>query len=161
MIKFLLSLLVGLFILTGNAYAEECTFPPVTAVPNTTSTIEQSVYNQINQYRASQGLPTLNRNSALDNQARIHSTNMANGSVSFGHDGFSTRLANSGLSYTSAAENVAYNQGHSDPATKAVQGWLQSSGHLANIKGNFTITGVGVAKNSQNAYYFTQLFMKQ
>ncbi|HLP88477.1 MAG TPA: CAP domain-containing protein [Nostocaceae cyanobacterium] len=125
-----------------------------------TAAIENSVYQQINQYRVSQNLPPLARNTSIDNQARIHSQNMASGKVPFGHQGFQQRVTAIGIPYTSAAENVAYNQGYSDPATKAVQSWLQSSGHLANIKGNFNLTGVGVAVNSKGVVYFTQIFLK-
>ncbi|MEH2146431.1 CAP domain-containing protein [Nostoc sp.] len=125
-----------------------------------TATLEQSVFNQINNYRASQGLPGLTRNSAIENQARIHSQNMANGTVPFGHTGFSERVRAIGIPYRAAGENVAYNQGYSDPATIAVQGWLKSPGHLANIKGNYDKTGIGVASNSRGAIYFTQIFLR-
>ncbi|QHG17913.1 CAP domain-containing protein [Nostoc sp. ATCC 53789] len=125
-----------------------------------TAAVEQSVFNQINSYRTSQRLPALTRNSAIDNQARIHSQNMASGKVPFGHTGFSERIKAVGISYTSAGENVAYNQGYTDPATKAVQGWLNSPGHLANIKGNFNKTGIGVASTSTGKVYFTQIFFR-
>ncbi|MBN3926222.1 CAP domain-containing protein [Nostoc sp. NMS4] len=125
-----------------------------------TAALEQSIFNQINNYRISQGLSALTRNGAMDNQVRIHSQNMANGSVPFGHTGFSERLRATRVSYRSAGENVAYNQGYSDPATVAVQGWLRSPGHLANIRGNYNLTGIGVAKNSRGAIYFTQMFIR-
>ncbi|MDZ8240963.1 MAG: CAP domain-containing protein [Nostoc sp. ChiQUE01a] len=125
-----------------------------------TAAIEQSVFTQINNYRSSKGLPKLTRNSAIDNQARIHSQNMASGKVAFGHTGFQERLKAIRISYRGAAENVAYNQGYSDPATQAVQGWLKSPGHLANIVGNYNLTGVGVASNSKGQIYFTQIFLR-
>ncbi|MBC6429860.1 CAP domain-containing protein [Nostoc sp. HG1] len=125
-----------------------------------TAALEQSIFNKINDYRASQGLTKLTRNSAIDNQARIHSQNMANGKVPFGHTGFSERVKAIGIPYSSAGENVAYNQGYSDPATTAVQGWLKSPGHLANIRGNFNKTGIGVASNSRGEIYFTQIFLR-
>ncbi|RCJ15860.1 alkaline-shock protein [Nostoc sp. ATCC 43529] len=125
-----------------------------------TAAIEQSVFTQINNYRASKGLTKLTRNSAIDNQARIHSQNMASGKVAFGHTGFQDRLKAIGISYTAAGENVAYNQGSTDPATQAVQGWLKSPGHLANIVGNYNLTGVGVASNSKGQIYFTQIFLR-
>ncbi|WP_414572370.1 CAP domain-containing protein [Nostoc sp. CCY 9925] len=125
-----------------------------------TAAIEQSVFTQINNYRSSKGLPKLTRNSAIDNQARIHSQNMASGKVAFGHTGFQERLKAIRISYRGAAENVAYNQGYSDPATQAVQGWLKSPGHLANIIGNYNLTGVGVASNSKGQIYFTQIFLR-
>ncbi len=132
-----------------------------TTPPSTNNAgIEQSVHNQINQYRVSQGLPALTRNDAIDNQARIHSKNMANGTVAFGHTGFSQRVKAIGIPYSGAGENVAYNQGFSDPATKAVEGWLKSPGHLANIRGNYNKTGIGVAITSSGKVYLTQIFLR-
>jgi uncharacterized protein YkwD len=58
-----------------------------------------------------------------------------------------------------AAENVASNNGFPDPATTAVQGWLKSPGHLTNIENaTYNQTGVGVSRNKEGSYYFTQLF---
>ncbi|MEH2053711.1 CAP domain-containing protein [Nostoc sp.] len=122
--------------------------------------LEQSIFNQVNSYRVSQGLPVLTRNAAIDNQVRIHSQNMANGAVTFGHTGFSQRIIAIGTSYKAASENVAFNQGYSDPAKIAVQGWLESPGHLANIRGNYDRTGIGVASNSGGEIYFTQIFLR-
>ncbi|MBE9104767.1 CAP domain-containing protein [Nostoc cf. edaphicum LEGE 07299] len=168
------SVALGTIALSSGAIATSGTNPACTPVPSNvsnntnqvaansmdTAAIEQSIFNQINNYRVSQGLPALTRNSAIDNQVRLHSKNMANGTVSFGHSGFSERLNATGVAYRGAAENVAYNQGYGDPATKAVQGWLKSPGHLANIRGNYNQTGIGVAKNSQGAIYFTQIFIR-
>ena len=142
-----------------NFYVSSDTFK-IAASRIDTATLEQSVFTQINNYRASQGLPALTRNSAIENQARIHSQNMANGTVPFGHTGFSERIKAVGIPYSSAGENVAYNQGYNDPATTAVQGWLKSPGHLANIRGNFEKTGIGVASNSRGEIYFTQIFFR-
>jgi uncharacterized protein YkwD len=125
-----------------------------------TTTIEQSVFQQINNYRGSQNLPVLLKNSAADNQAKIHSQNMASGGVPFGHSGFKQRVQAIGIPYISAGENVAYNQGYSDPAKQAVQSWLQSPGHLANIRGNYNLTGIGVASGPNGKIYVTQIFLR-
>ncbi|WP_306296895.1 CAP domain-containing protein [Nostoc sp. TCL26-01] len=122
--------------------------------------VEASVFQQINQFRTSQGLPALTRNASIDNQARIHSQNMANGTVPFGHYNFAQRVQAIAIPYQAAAENVATNRGYSDPATQAVQGWLRSSGHLNNIRGNYNLTGVGVAVNSKGEVYLTQIFIR-
>jgi uncharacterized protein YkwD len=122
--------------------------------------LEVSAHNQINQYRASKGLPALVWNDALANQARQHSASMANGQTAFGHGGFQERVQGSGVTYQGAAENVAYNQGYSDPAGEAVKGWLASPGHLDNIKGNYDTAGLGVARNAQGEIYFTQVFIR-
>lgn len=124
---------------------------------------EESVHQQINQYRRSQKLPPLTLDSNISKQARLHSQAMATGRLPFGHGGFEERvraIAQS-IPYRQAAENVAYNQGYSDPATQAVQGWLKSPGHLENIEGDFDVTGIGVSKNAKGDYYFTQIFIKR
>jgi uncharacterized protein YkwD len=59
------------------------------------------------------------------------------------------------------AENVGFNVGYANPASKAVEDWLHSPGHLNNIKGDFELTGIGVAKNKRGKYYFTQIFLKR
>ena len=158
----------GLLVLLGGTIASSVPnsgtvlTPSYQVAQNTVNTapLEASVFQQINQYRASQNLPALTRNSSIDNQARTHSQNMASGKVAFGHDGFSARVKATGIAYSGAAENVAYNQGSKDPATTAVQGWLKSSGHLTNIKGNYNLTGIGVASNSKGQIYFTQIFLR-
>ena len=150
---------LGTIVLSSGAMATPVTNPTFmpTYLPVSNSTVkiaasnigtaplEQSIFNKINNYRVFQGLPALTRNAAIDNQVRIPSQNMANGKVPFGHTGFPQRLIAIGISYRAAGENVAFNQGYSDPATVAVQGWLKSPGHLANIKGNYNKTGIGVA----------------
>ncbi|MBD2328915.1 CAP domain-containing protein [Alkalinema sp. FACHB-956] len=134
-----------------------------TSTAPTTASLEQAVFNQINAYRKSQGLAPLVLNSTITTQARIHSQNMANKTVPFGHQGFDQRVKAIGtvIPWSGAAENVAYNYGYSDPATQAVQGWLKSSGHLRNIRGNFDLTGIGVSRNAKGEIYFTQIFIKK
>ncbi|NJM48233.1 MAG: CAP domain-containing protein [Alkalinema sp. RU_4_3] len=126
-----------------------------------TTTMETAVFNQINAYRATQKLPALKLNSTITTQARNHSVTQAS-TKRMSHDGFQTRINTIGqtVPWSGAAENVAYNYGYSDPATVAVNGWIKSPGHLANIKGNFNLTGIGVAKNSQGQVYFTQIFIR-
>jgi uncharacterized protein YkwD len=124
--------------------------------------IEQAVHDQVNQYRASRGIPPLSLDSRISEQARNHSQSMASGAVPFSHDGFLVRVQMIArvMPYNKAAENVAYNQGYGDPVTQAVQGWLNSSGHRTNIQDQYNLTGIGIAKNSQGAYYFTQIFIR-
>lgn len=125
------------------------------------ASLEQSVLQQINQYRQQQGLPALRSNSTIVQQSRQHSQSMANSGV-LSHNGFSGRVSTISrtISYRSAAENVAFNSGFSNPVAQAVNGWLRSPGHLQNIVGNFNLTGVGVARSSNGAYYFTQIFIR-
>ncbi|BAU63770.1 SCP-like extracellular [Stanieria sp. NIES-3757] len=123
--------------------------------------LEDLVHQQINQYRQSLNLSPLQLNPLISKQARIHSENMAQGIVPFGHNGFEERVKalEESIQYRRAAENVAYNQGYSDPVGQAVQGWINSFDHRHNIEGNYDLTGIGVAKNDRGEYYFTQLFI--
>jgi uncharacterized protein YkwD len=174
MIKTTIYGIVTTIVLSSGAIATNATNPNFTPVSSNvssntfkiaqstinTAALEESVFTQINNYRTSQGLAKLARNSAIDNQARIHSQNMASKKVPFGHTGFLERIKAIGITYKAAAENVAYNRGYSDPATTAVQGWLKSPGHLTNIKGNYDKTGIGVAANNSGEIYFTEIFLR-
>ncbi|MEH2286086.1 CAP domain-containing protein [Nostoc sp.] len=125
-----------------------------------TTELEKSVFNQINRYRASKGLPKLTLNANLTRQARIHSQNMAKGKIPFSHQGFEGRVKAIPIRYNSAAENVAFNRGYSNPVEEAVTGWINSPGHLKNLKGNYNLTGIGVATNNQGEVYLTQMFFR-
>lgn len=127
-----------------------------------TTTLERTVFQKINQYRQQKGLAALSLNSTITGQSRKHSQNMAN-SGNLSHDGFDGRVQIIGktIRWKGAAENVAYNAGFSNPAAQAVNGWLKSPGHLQNIMGNYNLTGIGVAKNSQGEFYFTQIFIRR
>jgi uncharacterized protein YkwD len=124
---------------------------------------EEKVFKLINQNRVANGHRNLKWSSAAAKLARQHSVNMANGKVPVGHSGIERRwkdLRKAVPRAISFGENVAFNQGYSNPARRAVIDWLNSPRHYANIMGNFSHTGVGVASNSRGGYYFTQIFYK-
>jgi uncharacterized protein YkwD len=123
------------------------------------TSLEASVFEQINQYRFAHHLPKLTLNANIIHQARIHSQDMADGNVPFSHQGFEQRVKATSLTYSSAAENVAFNTGYSNPANQAVIGWLNSPGHLRNIRGHYNLTGIGVATNDKGEVYLTQIFL--
>ena len=125
--------------------------------------LEQKIYTLVNKHRTDKGLPSLEWSEPVAVQCRIHSQNMASGEVMFGHDGFEERADSIrvALSFISIAENVASNWGFEDPAQTAFDEWEQNSVHVANIEGDFNITGVGVARNEIGSYYFTQIFVRR
>lgn len=125
--------------------------------------MERSIHTQINQYRRSKGLPAFTIDSRITQQARAHSQAMASGKVPFSHQGFDQRVKviSRAISYSGAAENVAQNQGFSNPDRQAVQGWIKSPGHRKNIEGSYNLTGIGIARSSNGAYYFTQIFIRK
>lgn len=124
------------------------------------SIIEKSVFEKINHYRVGRGLKKLALNGTISRQARYHSQNMALKKVPLSHQGFKQRVSVIPISYNSASENVAYNQGYSDPAAQAVEAWINSRKHLENIQGSFHLTGVGVAINDRRQVYITQIFLR-
>lgn len=137
--------------------------PKATLVADTSELeqLEIAAHEQVNQYRLSQNLPPLTLNSTISQQARIHSQNMAD-TQNLSHEGFQGRVkAIAGtIPYRSAAENVAFNYGYSDPATRAVEGWIDSPGHQKNMVGDFDRAGMGVAVTPEGHYYFTQIFIR-
>lgn len=135
---------------------------PTVAADSPLAQMERSVNEQVNRYRTQQGFSPLRLDPIVSQQARQHSQAMAAGRVPFGHQGFDRRIEviSRQISYRAAAENVGYNQGYDDPAARAVQGWLDSPGHRQNIKGDFDLTGIGIAKNEKDEYYFTQIFLR-
>ena len=122
---------------------------------------EQEVFRLVNQYRASLGLAELEWSDVIAEQCRIHSQNMASGAVEFNHGGFDQRIAaiDAVIPYKYSAENLAKITDFDNPADVAVETWLQSQGHKENIEDNFDMTGVGVAKEGDNTFYFTQIFI--
>ncbi|KAF2071973.1 hypothetical protein CYY_006710 [Polysphondylium violaceum] len=62
-----------------------------------------------------------------------------------------------GVACNSVAENVAY--GYKDDAS-VMKGWMNSSGHRANILGQFTLFGVAVSKDNNGDLYWTQQFAR-
>lgn len=124
-----------------------------------TTALEKAIFDKINQYRAAKKLPKLKLDAKISKQARIHSQNMAKHKVPFSHNGFAKRVNTIPIRYSSASENVAFNSGYDDPVAEAVKGWIESPNHLKNIKGKYNLTGVGVAVNSEEEYYLTQIFI--
>lgn len=126
-------------------------------------TLEEEINRRVNQYRLSKNLPPLTMNAEISYVAREHSKDMASKQATFSHDGFDNRAKSVGktIPYQSFAENLAYIKGYPDLADVAVKGWINSPGHRKNMEGEFNLTGIGIAKNSEGEYYFTQLFLLQ
>ena len=138
----------------------------------TNSTLEQQVFNLVNQYRfrgavcggvSKPAVPALTWNSQLANAARSHSLDMANQNY-FSHtslDGrtFVTRIVQAGYTpYRALGENIA--AGYSTAAS-VMNAWMSSTGHCNNImSSSFREIGVGYAYNSlaDYDYYWTQDF---
>ena len=128
------------------------------------NSFERQAFNLINAERAKYRLPALAWDGQLCRVARAHSENMGRRNF-FDHEGpdgsdLLDRVSASGVVWRSLGENIAYNQGQVDPVRAAVEQWLQSPKHRANIlRGNFTHTAIGVARTADGRVYLTQIFI--
>jgi uncharacterized protein YkwD len=123
--------------------------------------IEYRVHELVNAFRLRHGLPPLKYDEFIADEGRRHSLAMATKRAELSHEGFGERLARIGsrIKHRRAAENLAVNGGFDDPALQAVLSWEESPGHRANMAGEFSSTGVGVAKAADGAVYVTQLYV--
>ena len=122
-----------------------------------TSEIQQ-VVNLTNQERAKAGLKALQIDTKLTQSAQAKSQDMKNKNY-FSHTSPTygspfDQMKSMGITYKSAAENIAMGQ---RSAAEVVDAWMKSPGHKANImNGSFTHIGVGL---SDSGYYWTQQFI--
>ncbi len=119
---------------------------------------ENKVLELVNAERAKQGLKALQMDESLRNVARLKSQDMSKNKY-FSHTSPTygspfDMLKKFGVSYKSAGENIA--QGYKTPEA-VVTGWMNSSGHRANIlNAKFTHLGVGYEASGN---YWTQTFI--
>jgi len=134
---------------------------PAPGPVDTSRTAEDRVFQLANAARAEAGLPPLQRMSALDDVARGWSTHLASTGADLAHNpSYSSQVPGG---WSGVAENVAWASANyaSDPTALADAmhaGWMNSSGHRANILGGYTHVGVGVAFSPQHGWYLTQNF---
>lgn len=124
------------------------------------SSVIQQVVDLTNAERAKEGLAPLKIDSALTKSAQLKSQDMKDNNY-FSHTSPTygspfDQMKTLGISYKSAAENIA--MGQRSPQ-EVVQGWMNSAGHRANImNGSYTHIGVGL---SDSGYYWTQQFISK
>ena len=125
--------------------------------------VERQTFFLVNQYRKENFLPPLVWDDAIAKVARAHSKDMATGAVDFGHDGFRGRinqLRTVMTGFQGAGENVLMTTDPTDVPKGALALWLKSPHHLANIRGDYNYSGLGVWQDKNGVIYFTQIFMK-
>ena len=121
---------------------------------------EKEVLNLINSKRVANGLQKLQIDDELQNVSRIKAQDMVDNNY-FSHTspiygGPFDMLKKFGISYKAAAENIAGNSKN----TGAVDAWMNSSSHRANIlNGNFNYTGIGIVKSPKYGKIFVEMFM--
>lgn len=119
---------------------------------------EQDLFARVNAYRASKGLPALEWNDVIAEQARRYSEEMASGAAGRGHEGFEGRLAaiRKRIRVSAWAENVVGDQ----DVDAAFRRLLDSRTHRENLERDFDLTGVGAATDTRGLLYLTQIFAK-
>ena len=129
------------------------------------SSAEREAFDLINRQRAAAGLDQLVWRDDLASLARIHSEDMA-GRLFFSHRGsdgsmIDDRAEKFGLHrWLAIGENIAFTRGYDDPASFAVDRWMESTSHRENLLDKrWKETGVGVAILPDGTYYFTQVFL--
>lgn len=133
--------------------------PPPAPEP---SDVAQQVVDITNQRRAEQGLAPLTLNGLLGDAAQGHANDQAaRGRMTHtGSDGSNAgqRITRTGYRWRAWGENVA--SGYAD-ATAVMNGWMNSSGHRANIlNATFTEIGIGIAYSSGGRPYWTMVLAR-
>lgn len=130
----------------------------IPTLDSTVTSYEQEVIRLVNEIRVENGLKALTYDWELARVARYKSQDMKDNKY-FAHNSpvYGTpfqMIKNFGISYRSAGENIA--KGYATPQA-VVNGWMNSSGHRANIlNANYTHIGVGYVSGGN---YWTQMFI--
>ena len=130
----------------------------IPVLDSTITSYEQQVIDLVNDIRVRNGIKKLTANWELSRVARYKSQDMRDNKY-FSHTspvyGSPFEMIKSfGISYRTAGENIA--QGYKTPDA-VVTGWMNSSGHRANIlNSSFTQIGVGYVSDGN---YWTQMFI--
>lgn len=121
---------------------------------------ELEVFNLINTQRTNNGLKALKIDYEVQNVAKIKAQDMVQNNY-FSHTsptyGSPFDMLNSfKVSYKSAGENIAGNSSNSG----AVNAWMNSSGHRANIlNSSYNYTGIGVVSSNKYGKIYVQMFI--
>lgn len=121
---------------------------------------EKEVFDLINAKRTAAGLSALKVDAELQNVARSKAEDMVKNNY-FSHTSATygspfDMMKSFGVSYKTAGENIAGNSSN----TGAVNAWMNSEGHKANIlNSSFNYTGVAVVKSSKYGKIFVQMFI--
>ena len=121
---------------------------------------EKEVFDLINKQRTNNGLAALKNDSEVQRVARIKAQDMVDNnyfsqtSPTYGSP--FDMLKSFKISYKTAGENIAGNSSNSG----AVNAWMNSEGHRANIlNSSFNYTGIGVVKSPKYGKIYVQMFI--
>lgn len=121
---------------------------------------EKETFDLINKERVAAGLKALAIDDEVQNVARVKAQDMVNRGY-FSHTSPTygspfDMLKNYGISYKTAGENIAGNSTNSG----AVNAWMNSSGHKANIlNSSYNYTGLAVVSSPKYGKIYVQMFI--
>jgi uncharacterized protein YkwD len=129
--------------------------------------IERRAFEETNRERVKNGLPEFAWDPELCRMARNHSEDMA-------RQGYFSHISPNGqrlrdraravgiVHYQVLGENIAYNLGYDDPGAFAVERWMVSPGHRANILyTGFKAMAIGTFVAADGSVYLTQSFISR
>lgn len=129
------------------------------------STIERTAFEKTNEARAQNGLQPLVWDPLLCKMARMHSEDMAQRGY-FAHqtpEGLEPKDRGRALGllhFRVLGENIAFNKGFADPGAFAVERWMMSGAHRANILYiGFQASAIGSYVAADGSVYLTQVFL--
>jgi uncharacterized protein YkwD len=138
---------------------------PANITPVEPNDIEKRAFEQTNVVRVKNGLAPLVWDADVCRMARTHSESMSRLGY-FSHvtpEGLHlrerARLAGI-LRYDVLGENIAFSQGFNDPGAFAVERWMQSEKHRANILSpEYRAMAIGSFVAADGSVYLTQTFI--
>jgi uncharacterized protein YkwD len=149
-------------LITSIAPVTKITSSPAMLAPNE---IEKRAFEETNLMRTQNGLPPLTWDGDVCRMARIHSESMS-------RQGYFSHVTPEGLRlrdrakvvgilrYAVLGENIAYNQGYNDPGAFAVERWMASDKHRANILSpEYKSMAIGSFVAPDGSVYLTQTFI--
>jgi uncharacterized protein YkwD len=150
--------------MAAGAQAEENYLTPVhIPIPATTLSLdpadESQMISDVNAVRADAGLPPLASDHKLSSIARAYARDMAKRRY-FGHrnpegQDVANRLELAGVPYQYVGENIAFVESEN----AAMEGFLNSSGHRANIlSSRYTRIGIGIVVTDGYGAVYVQEF---
>lgn len=126
--------------------------------------LELDLLSEVNRFRRERGKAPLGLDTRLSDIAEKHSVDMAQEEIPYGHEGFSNRghAVEKSIPFNQFGENVCYfnrNGTTDDPVEEIMRSWINSPDHLANLLGDFQLTGIGIAFSNKGEIYVTQLYV--
>lgn len=136
----------------------------IDSTPVKANVIELRAFEQTNKARLENGLAPLTWDDELCRLARAHSEHMALQKF-FAHETpeglrLRDRARAKQIHFRVIGENIAYNKGYDDPGGFAVERWMISAGHRANILyAGFQSGAIGSYVAADGSTYITQVFI--